>query len=140
MTMTGGQAPSPPLPAGAGGRSHLVAGARLTGDLTAPGILEVQGRVEGRVSADSVVIEERGAIDGEVQGASVSIRGEFAGTLTGGAVRIHASARVQGTILYETLSVESGAEVTAAFTRARATVPEPGPEPGPGPGAEPGPA
>jgi cytoskeletal protein CcmA (bactofilin family) len=123
MTMTGGPAPTPPVPGmpASGGRSHLVAGTRLTGDLTAPGMLEVQGRIEGRVSADSLVIEERGSVGGEVQGATVTIRGEFDGTLTAGQVRIHASARVSGTILYDSLTVESGAEVTATFTRARAT-------------------
>lgn len=119
MTTTGGFAPSSPAP-GMGGRSHLVAGTRLVGDLTAPGMLEVQGRIEGRISADSLVIEERGSVEGEVQGTSVTIRGGFDGTLTASQVRIHATARVTGTILYDSLLVESGAEITARFTRARA--------------------
>ncbi|WP_166583287.1 polymer-forming cytoskeletal protein [Rubellimicrobium sp. CFH 75288] len=126
-TANPGPAPAAPPAASGGparGRSHLIAGARVVGELTAPGTLEIQGRVEGRVGADAIVIEERGTVEGEAQGGAVEIRGGFDGTLTGGAVRIQSGARVSGTILYESLSIESGAEVTATFTRARA-VPAP---------------
>jgi cytoskeletal protein CcmA (bactofilin family) len=122
MAMTSGAAAAPgPAPQGAqAGRSHLVAGTRIVGDITAPGLLEIQGTVEGRVTADSVVIEERGLVQGEVHAAAIGVRGTFAGHLEGGAVRIHASAKLTGTIRYETLSVESGSEVTVTCERSQA--------------------
>lgn len=104
---------------GPSGRSHLVAGTRIVGDITAPGLLEIQGEVEGRVVADSVVIEERGLVNGEVQAAAIGIKGRFTGHLDGGTVRVHASARLQGTIRYDALSIEGGSEVTATCERAR---------------------
>lgn len=123
MAMTNGPAANPaPVPQGAhGGRSHLVAGTRIVGDITAPGLLEIQGQVEGRVMADSVLIEERGTVDGEVQAASIGVKGTFSGHLAGGAVRVHATARMSGTIRYDTLSVESGSEITATCERAKGT-------------------
>lgn len=122
MAMTSGAAANPPPPQGgaSAGRSHLVAGTRIVGDITAPGLLEIQGQVDGRVMADSVVIEEHGTVDGEVQAAAVGVKGTFSGHIAGGSVRVHATARLSGTIRYETLSVESGAEVTASCERARA--------------------
>ncbi len=122
MAMTSGPAANPqPAPNGAqGGRSHLVAGTRIVGDITAPGLLEIQGQVEGRVTADSVVIEEHGTVEGEVQAAAIGVKGTFAGHLSGGTVRVHATARLSGTIRYETLSVESGSEVTASFEKGKA--------------------
>ncbi len=118
MSMTSGQATgAPAAPAGQGGRSHLAPGAHVAGDLTVPGLIELVGRVEGRLNADSVVIEDRGSVEGEVHAATVVVRGEFNGTLTAGAVRLHSTARVTGRILYDTLSIESGAEVTATCSR-----------------------
>jgi cytoskeletal protein CcmA (bactofilin family) len=122
MAMTSGPAANPMPGAGGaqGGRSHLIAGTRIVGDISAPGLLEIQGQVEGRVIADSVVIEERGLVNGEVQAAAIGVKGTFSGHLAGGAVRIHATARLSGTIRYETLSVESGSEITASCERASA--------------------
>jgi len=90
MAMTSGPAANPVPGAGGptGGRSHLVAGTRIVGDISAPGLLEIQGQVEGRVIADSVVIEERGTVDGEVQAAAIGVKGTFSGHLAGGAVRV----------------------------------------------------
>jgi cytoskeletal protein CcmA (bactofilin family) len=82
--------------------------------------LEIQGQVQGRVIADAVVIEERGTVDGEVQAAAIGVKGTFTGHIAGGAVRVHATARMSGTIRYETLSVESGSEITATCERAKA--------------------
>lgn len=108
---------------GGGGRSVLVAGARIVGDITAPGTLEIQGRVEGRVTADAVVIEERGVVDGEVRAQSVGVSGTFSGRIESAMVRVHASARLGGTIRYGSLMIESGAEVTATCERAGAAAP-----------------
>lgn len=122
MSILGGRAeagPVPPAPtAGSGGRSQLSAGVSIVGEFSAPGHVELAGRIEGRVNADSVVIEPQGEIRGEVRAAAVGVKGTFEGTLSGGAVRLHATARVSGTVLYDTISIESGAEVTATFHRA----------------------
>jgi cytoskeletal protein CcmA (bactofilin family) len=104
---------------GSPGRSHLVAGTKIVGDISAPGLLEIQGEVQGRVIADSVVIEERGTVDGEVKAAAIGVKGHFTGQLNGGIVRVHATARLSGTIRYDTLSVESGSEVTATCERVK---------------------
>jgi hypothetical protein len=66
-----------------------------------------------------VVIEERGTVEGEIQAAAIGVRGHFRGHLAGGAVRIHATARISGTIRYESLTIESGSEITASFERAK---------------------
>lgn len=109
---------TPPLPVPTGtGRSHLVAGTRLTGDLTVPGLLELLGHVDGRVAADQVSVEDRGSISGEITAAIVAIKGQFAGRITGGQVKLHNTARVSGEIMYDTLMIESGAEVDASFSR-----------------------
>jgi cytoskeletal protein CcmA (bactofilin family) len=97
--------------AGSGSRSHLGAGSRITGELFFPGTVELPGYVKGRVDASAIVIEEAGEVEGELHAASIDIKGRFKGQVTGGKVRLHTSARVTGNITYESLSIESGAEV-----------------------------
>ena len=102
-----------PVSGAATARSHFAAGSELTGDLRVPGTVELLGHVEGRVYADAIVIEESGSVSGELHAADVAIRGKFEGTVSGGVVSLHGSARVSGKIAYETLSVENGAVVNA---------------------------
>ena len=102
--------------AGSGGRSHLGAGSRITGELHFPGTVELPGYVKGRVEASAIVIEEAGEVEGELHAASIVIKGHFNGEVIGGEVRLHASARVTGEITYESLSIESGAQVEGKFT------------------------
>ncbi len=97
--------------AGSGGRSHLGAGSRITGELYFPGTVELPGYVKGRVEASAIVIEEAGKVEGQLHAASITIKGAFLGQIFGGTVRLHVSARVTGEIFYENLSIESGAEV-----------------------------
>ena len=100
----------------AGGRSNLGAGSRITGELSFPGTVELPGYVKGRVYASAVVIEEAGEVEGELQAASITIKGRFDGQIVGGDVVLHTSARVTGNITYESLSVVSGAQVEGTFT------------------------
>ncbi|MCC5976187.1 MAG: polymer-forming cytoskeletal protein [Rubellimicrobium sp.] len=105
-------------PAGASaGRSHLGADSRITGELQFPGTVELPGYVSGRVDAAEIVIEETGEVEGEVHAASVAIKGRFRGKVVGGTVRLYTSARVTGDIEYETLSIDSGAQLEGQCTR-----------------------
>ncbi len=103
--------------AAAGGRSHLIAGSRLNGDLQVPGLVELLGHVDGKITADAIMIEESGSVVGELHAANVAIKGQFKGKVVGHTVTLHSSARVSGEILYETLSIESGARVDSTFSR-----------------------
>ncbi len=102
-------------PSGSGGRSHLGTGSRITGELYFPGTVELPGYVNGSVEAAAIVIEEAGEVEGELHAASVTIKGRFKGQVIGGKVALHTSARVTGEITYESLSIETGAEVEGTF-------------------------
>jgi cytoskeletal protein CcmA (bactofilin family) len=103
-------------PSAADGRSRFIAGSRLSGELHVPGVVELLGHVDGQVHADAIVIEDGGSVHGELHAADITIRGELEGKIFGGAVKLNASARVSGEIAYETLSIESGAQINATCT------------------------
>ena len=95
------------------GRSHFSAGSKLTGDLRVPGLIELLGHVDGKVSADAITIEESGSVDGELIATKVAIKGQFQGKIIGTSVSLHFSAKVSGEITSETLDIENGAQVNA---------------------------
>lgn len=101
----------PRASSGSGGRSHLGAGSRITGELYFPGTVELPGYVNGNVEAAGIVIEEAGEVEGELHASSITIKGRFKGRIKGGAVQLHTCARVVGDISYDSLSIESGAQV-----------------------------
>lgn len=110
------QSSSPSTPS-RGGRSHFAAGAKLSGDLTVPGVMEVLGHVDGKITADSIVIEDSGSAIGELNADVIDIKGRFEGNIEGRDVRLHSGAKVSGEIVYHTLSIESGAQVNSTCAR-----------------------
>ena len=113
MSQTTSTTQTNPAAGATGGRSHLASGSKFSGDLSVPGLVEILGHVDGKVSADAVMIEASGSAEGELHAADVAIKGRFQGKILGRVVTLHSSAKVSGDILYETLCIESGAEVNS---------------------------
>lgn len=107
-----------PSPAGSTGeRSNFAAGAKLSGELTVPGLMEVSGSIDGKVTADSIMVEAIGSVVGELHADSVAVQGCLEGIIYASDVKLHSSAKIHGEIFYQTLSVESGADLNASCVR-----------------------
>lgn len=126
MSMT-----SPPTNVGQPpGRSVLIPGTRIKGDIDAPGVLEIQGHVVGHVGAETVVVAEAGHVEGEIKAQAVTILGRVDGSVDTAALRLHGSAQVEGTMIYDTIAIDSGASITAQV-RPRQRRADPAPSPAP---------
>ena len=75
-------------------------GATIKGEIHARGTLRVDGRVEGKISADSsVIIGEKGNVDAEVIAAHVIVGGTVHGKVTGREkVEILSNGRLHGDV------------------------------------------
>ena len=102
-----------------GGRSLLSRHSKITGDLEFPGLVEVLGRIDGQVSADSVLIGEQGEVEGSITAKTVAIKGKVKGEITGESITLHTGAQVSGEITYQQLVVETGAQVDAGIHKAK---------------------
>lgn len=102
-----------------GGRSVLSPRSKITGDLEFPGLVEILGRIDGKVIADSVVIGEQGEIDGGISAKSIAIKGHVKGEIAGDSVTLHSGAKVDGTVSYQLLVIETGAVVEAQIAMRR---------------------
>jgi cytoskeletal protein CcmA (bactofilin family) len=81
------------------------------------GTLQVEGKVEGDVVGNEVIIGEKGHVTGVVSGQSVVVHGAVAGTVKGVNVVLSSSARVDGDVLHHQLSVEQGAHLDGRVRR-----------------------
>jgi len=91
--------------------SHLGCALTVKGKLDTEGELKVDGNVQGEISADRVVIGEKGAIEGDVIARDVQIGGRLNGRVFALNVTLEASADITGRIFHNTVTVAKGARI-----------------------------
>lgn len=89
--------------------SFIGEGLRLAGDLRTEESLQVDGEIEGDVQCSSLVLGERGRIDGSVVAGDVDVLGQVQGAISGQRVRLRSGSHVAADIRYQTLVIEQGA-------------------------------
>ena len=90
----------------------------VIGNIISPeGVLDIDGQVHGNVRAHTISLRENGKVNGDVVAEQVYIYGTVEGLVKARQVTLYAAARVTGSIMHETLSVEDGAFVDGKFKR-----------------------
>ena len=89
----------------------------VTGDIDTDGQLHIDGKVVGDVRCGSLSQGESGSISGNISAGEAKLAGLIDGAVTAGTLLLEASARVTGDVLYETLTVSTGAQVDGRFKR-----------------------
>lgn len=96
---------------GAGSFSLLGPDTVLTGNLAAEADLHVEGRIEGDVACHGLVQGAGSTIVGTVRAETVRLAGTLCGTISAREVVILGTARIEGDVAYETLTIELGAQL-----------------------------
>ncbi len=81
------------------------------------GTLQVDGRIEGDVVGNEIIIGEKGEVIGVVSADEIIVRGQVQGTIKGHSVTLQASARVEGDVHHQQLTVEQGAHLDGRVRR-----------------------
>jgi len=89
----------------------------VTGDIDTAGQIHVDGKVVGDVRCGSLTQGESGSISGNITAGEATLAGLIDGAVCAGTLLLEASARVTGDVLYETLTVSTGAQVDGRFKR-----------------------
>jgi cytoskeletal protein CcmA (bactofilin family) len=89
----------------------LEQGARIEGKLELPGTFRIDSRVKGSIVSEQVlIVGERGSIEGDITGNSITIGGRVEGTIQARSrVEIQTRAIVTGEIQTPCLIIEPGA-------------------------------
>ena len=91
----------------------------VTGNVSTPGALHIDGNVTGDVRCGTLTQGEGGAVRGNIVAAEARLAGLIDGAVEAASLTLEASARITGDVLYETLAVAAGAEVEGRFRRRR---------------------
>lgn len=101
----------------ASGSTFSVIGADVTirGDVAASSELHVDGSVEGDIECASLVQGESSTITGAVVAESARLAGRVVGSITARDLVVLRSARIEGDVHYDALTIEQGAQVDGRF-------------------------
>ena len=87
-------------------------GTRIAGEISDCILVEIQGVLEGKVEAKSVIVREGGGFQGNISAESAEISGVVEGTITvTGALSVRATAKITAETTYGHLSVEHGGKI-----------------------------
>ena len=92
-----------------GNKTIIGAGAKFTGTITNARTIEIHGNVNADLTADKVIIGEKGKFDGAVSAGLVVVSGEYDGVMEAGSIWATATARISGKVQYNTLQMDRGA-------------------------------
>jgi len=87
----------------------------IRGDVEASADLHVDGKVVGDLSCASLVQGETGQVEGSIRAENARLSGRVKGTIEVRQLVILKSARIDGDVSYETLTIEQGASVEGRF-------------------------
>ncbi|OLC06520.1 MAG: hypothetical protein AUH42_05485 [Gemmatimonadetes bacterium 13_1_40CM_70_11] len=107
--------------------SIIGSGMRVVGDITAEGVVKIEGTVVGTVRAGrQVLVAKGGEVEGDVVAREAIIGGEVRGTVVAGErVEIQASSVVHGDITSKRLLVHEGGEINGVVRMGEAAAAEP---------------
>ncbi|KQH74306.1 bactofilin family protein [Xylella fastidiosa subsp. sandyi] len=105
----------------------------ITGDISFSGVLYVEGNIFGKVIADegvsaTLVVAEKGRIDGEVRAPVIVINGRLDGDVyAADRVELGGGACVHGNVHYKVVEMRVGAQLTGSLihTNNQAALPPP---------------
>lgn len=83
----------------------------IKGNITAAADIHIDGRIEGDIACKSIVQGEASVIVGSIEAESVRIAGHVAGAISAREVTVLKSARIEGDVTYDTLTIEQGAQL-----------------------------
>lgn len=89
----------------------------ITGDIAASADLHIDGTVEGDISCASLVQGETSTIKGGVTAETARLAGRVTGSITARELVILRTARIEGDVHYDALTIEQGAQVEGRFAR-----------------------
>jgi len=101
----------------ASGSTFSVIGADVTinGNVSATADLHIDGTIEGDIKCASLVQGEKSSISGAVVAEIARLAGSVTGSITARELVILKTARIEGDVYYDALTIEQGAEVVGRF-------------------------
>ncbi len=89
----------------------------LLGNIICDGIVDFDGKIDGNIRCQSIVVRKNGVINGEISAQSVQVHGRVIGMIRAEHVSLFPSCTVEGIIMHQTISIADGAVVDGKIKR-----------------------
>ena len=90
-------------------KTVIAKGLKIEGRVTAEGLVELNGQIEGELHGKSLIISRGALVKGAVSADQVVVDGTVEGPIRGGEIILKSRAHVIGDIHHRSLSIENGA-------------------------------
>jgi cytoskeletal protein CcmA (bactofilin family) len=90
-------------------KTVIAKGLKIEGRVTAEGLVELNGQIEGELHGKSLIISRGALVKGAVSADQVVVDGTIEGPIRGGEIILKSRAHVIGDIHHQSLSIENGA-------------------------------
>ncbi|SFC85352.1 bactofilin family protein [Pseudoalteromonas denitrificans] len=87
----------------------------IQGNVSSQGLIQLDGKIEGEISINSLTVGEKGWIDGAIEAQEVTVKGKVTGSISAINVILEKTAYVKGDIRHKTISIETGANIDASI-------------------------
>ena len=87
----------------------IAEGLKIMGSVTADGLVEVNGQIEGELHCTSLIVSRKALVVGTIAAERVVIDGRVEGPIQAGEVVLKPQAHVVGDIHHQSLAIEKGA-------------------------------
>ena len=91
--------------------SILASSFSLKGSISCKGELQIDGRVNGNINGEKVILGPDSSMDGTLTADEIIISGKFKGKIKGKSIRLETGALVDAEITYEILAIEDGSSI-----------------------------
>jgi cytoskeletal protein CcmA (bactofilin family) len=91
------------------GGTVIAEGLKIMGSVTAEGLVEVNGQIEGEIHCTSLIVSRKAQVAGTITAERVVVDGRVEGPIQVGEVVLKSQAHVVGDIHYQSLAIEKGA-------------------------------
>lgn len=96
---------------------------KINGDVISEGTIHVDGKIEGDITCDELVIGIKGAVVGEVNAANLHLYGFLHGKANVDKLFVAKTAKLIGDVTHNSIAIEPGAYIDGHCIRAGAPIP-----------------
>lgn len=89
----------------------------VTGNVSGGGDLHIDGGIEGDIACNTLILGASGRVKGNIAADKATLAGTVGGTVSARTLIIEKGARITGDLAYESITIETGAEVDGRLCR-----------------------
>jgi cytoskeletal protein CcmA (bactofilin family) len=115
-------------PASRVGASIICSDMEIKGSVKTEGALQIDGKIEGDITAGDVTVGSTGKIDGEIKAETLRVKGKIKGSIRARKVELETGATVEGDIFHAALIIQPDASFEGQVKREENPLRDAGPK------------